>query len=74
MLAVKEHPSIVAARAAGCSSWRIIIKHIPPNVMLLVYVNTATKIADAILIEAGLSFLGLGDLKRYKLGFDVILR
>ncbi len=61
VLAVKEFPYIESVRAVGASSWRIMFVHILPNVAPLVYVNMAINVANAILIEAGLSFLGLGD-------------
>jgi len=61
VLAVKEFPYIEAARAVGASSTRIMLNHVLPNVAPLIYVNTALNVANAILIEAGLSFLGLGD-------------
>ncbi|MCR6692273.1 MAG: ABC transporter permease [archaeon YNP-LCB-003-016] len=61
VLTVKEMKFVEFARAAGCGDNYIIFKHILPNVMPLVYVNAAINIANAILIEAGLSFLGLGD-------------
>lgn len=61
VLVVKEMKFIEVARAVGCGDSYIIFKHILPNVSPLIYVNTAINIANAILIEAGLSFLGLGD-------------
>jgi len=61
VLTVKEMKFIEAARAIGCGDGYIIFKHILPNVSPLIYVNAALNIANAILIEAGLSFLGLGD-------------
>jgi len=61
VLTIKEMKFIEAARAAGCGDNYIVFKHILPNVSPLIYVNTAINIANAILIEAGLSFLGLGD-------------
>ena len=61
VLAVKEFPYIEAAIAAGASRRRVMFIHILPNVAPLIYVNIALNVANAILIEAGLSFLGLGD-------------
>lgn len=61
VLSIKEMKFIEVARAVGCGDGYIIFKHILPNVSPLIYVNTALNIANAILIEAGLSFLGLGD-------------
>jgi len=61
VLSLKERAFIEAARAAGGSTVHIIIKHILPNVMGLVYVSLATNVPAAITAEASLSFLGLGD-------------
>jgi ABC-type dipeptide/oligopeptide/nickel transport system permease subunit len=51
---------VEAARALGFTNTRIIIKHILPNIMGPVIVMAAANFASAILLEAGLSFLGLG--------------
>jgi ABC-type dipeptide/oligopeptide/nickel transport system permease subunit len=60
VMAVKEMEYIQAARALGLSDGRIIIKHILPNIMGPVLVIAASNFATAIIIEAGLSFLGIG--------------
>jgi peptide/nickel transport system permease protein len=60
VLAVREMEYIDAARALGFSHTRIIFRHILPNVMGPVMVVAASNFASAIVIEAGLSFLGLG--------------
>lgn len=60
VLAVREMEYIEAARAMGFSSVRIILRHILPNVMGPVMVVAASNFASAIVIEAGLSFLGIG--------------
>lgn len=60
VLAVREMEYIDAARALGFSDARIISRHILPNVMGPVMVVAASNFASAIVIEAGLSFLGLG--------------
>jgi len=57
---VKEMPFITAANALGYSDFRIISKHILPNIMAPVIVISAANFAAAILIESGLSFLGIG--------------
>jgi peptide/nickel transport system permease protein len=59
-LAVRNLPYIEAARSVGCSPLRIMYRHILPNVMPYVIVVASVNIGLAILIEAGLSFLGLG--------------
>ena len=51
---------MVAARALGISNFRIIFRHIMPNAIAPVLVSATIGIATAILIEAGLSFLGFG--------------
>ncbi len=60
VLAVKQLEYVEAARALGYSTGRIIIKHILPNIMGPVMVIAASNFASAIVIEAGLSFLGIG--------------
>ncbi len=59
-LSLREKEYVEAARALGYSHLRIIRKHILPNAMGPVIVICAANFASAILIEAGLSFLGLG--------------
>ena len=60
VLAVRELEYIEAAKALGYSHVRIIIKHILPNILGPVMVIAAGNFASAIVIEAGLSFLGVG--------------
>lgn len=57
---IKEMQYITAARALGFRDGRIIIQHILPNVLAPVIVISAANFAAAILIESGLSFLGIG--------------
>jgi len=59
-LAVREMPYIDAARAAGYSSTRIMFRHIVPNVTAPYLIMFTAYVAQAILLEASLSFLGLG--------------
>lgn len=59
-LKVKEEVFIKAAKSYGASSLRIIFKHILPNILGPLMVLTAANFAIAILIEAGLSYLGFG--------------
>ena len=59
-LAIRGLPYIDAARAAGYSSTRIIFRHIAPNVVAPFLIMFTAFIAQAILLEASLSFLGLG--------------
>ena len=60
ILGIREKEYVEAARALGFSDYRIIVHHILPNVMAAVIVISAANFASAILMEAGLSFLGLG--------------
>jgi len=57
---IKEEQYITAARALGFTDSRIILRHILPNIMAPVIVISAANFAAAILIESGLSFLGIG--------------
>lgn len=59
-LSIKEYDFVLAARALGAPSSRIILRHILPNVIAPIIVVTTTGIAGAIIAGAALSFLGLG--------------
>ena len=59
-LAVREMPYIDAARAAGYGHGRIILRHMLPNVMAPILILATAFLGEAILLEASLSFLGLG--------------
>jgi peptide/nickel transport system permease protein len=59
-LAIRELPYIDAARTAGYSSTRIIFRHMVPNVVAPYLIMLTAFVAQAILAEASLSFLGLG--------------
>ncbi len=60
ILSIKQKDYIEASKVLGYSHFRTIRKHILPNVMAPVIVISASNFASAILIEAGLSFLGVG--------------
>lgn len=60
IISVKEMQYVTAARALGFNDYRIITKHILPNIMAPVIVICAANFASAILVESGLSFLGIG--------------
>lgn len=60
VFSIKEKEYVEAARALGYRTPRIIFKHILPNILGAVIVITASNFASAILLEAGLSFLGIG--------------
>lgn len=59
-LTLKERDFVSAARAIGASDSRLIFRHIMPNALSPVFVAATFGIAGAILVESGLSFLGLG--------------
>lgn len=60
VLSIREKEYIEAARALGYKTPRILFRHILPNIMGPVIIISAANFASAILIEAGLSFLGIG--------------
>jgi len=60
VIALREMEYIQAAKALGLNDMRIIIRHILPNVLGPVIVIAASNFATAIIVEAGLSFLGVG--------------
>jgi peptide/nickel transport system permease protein len=60
VLSLREKEFIEAARALGASTTRIIFKHILPNTIDVIIVNATLAIAQAVLLEAALSFIGLG--------------
>lgn len=57
---VRNHDFIPAAQAVGCSTLRIILTEIMPNILNNLVVVATLEMANAILLEAALSFLGLG--------------
>lgn len=59
-LSLKERDFVLSARSLGANDRRIIFKHILPNALAPVFVTATFRIAGAILLESGLSFLGMG--------------
>ena len=59
-LSVREMPYVDAARASGYGHGRIILRHMLPNVMAPILIMSTAFLGEAILLEASLSFLGLG--------------
>lgn len=59
-LSIRQFTYVDAARAMGYSPFRIIMKHIAPNIMGVYLVIVTGKVGQAILLEASLSYLGLG--------------
>ena len=68
VLTLRERAFVERARALGAGDFYIIRKHILPNTLPLIFANTVLIIAVAILSEAALSFLGLGDPTRISWG------
>ena len=64
-LSVKRKEFIEAAHAAGVSSWRIVLRHIIPNVLGPVVVYVTLTVPEVIMTESFLSFLGLGVQEPY---------
>ena len=60
-LAIREKTFIKNAEVLGIGKWQIIVRHVIPNCIFPVLTNMAMTVSGAILSEAGLSFLGLGD-------------
>jgi len=60
VLSLRERPFIQALKATGIPSWRIIGRHIVPNAMTPVWVQSTADMGAVVLTAAGLSFVGLG--------------
>lgn len=60
VLVIKESEYILASRALGLSSWEILLRNVLPNILSSILVASTLSIASGILMEATLSFLGLG--------------
>lgn len=61
VLSLKERPFVWAARAAGASDLKILFRHVAPNALPLSFLYMAIGVQTAVMLEAGLSFLGFGD-------------
>lgn len=59
-LALSQREFVEAARASGATTWRIVTKHLVPNMIGTIVVNATLTLALAVLTEAALSFIGLG--------------
>jgi peptide/nickel transport system permease protein len=72
VLSIKEELYVEAARSLGARSWTILWRYIFPNVIPSIVVVFSLNIADAIITEAGLAFIGLGvDPSRPDWGYDI---
>jgi peptide/nickel transport system permease protein len=60
VLALRGQDAVLAAQALGAGAWRVMLRHILPNILAPVLVQASFAAAAAILAEASLSFLGLG--------------
>jgi len=60
VLSIKNMQYVTAAKALGYNHFRILIKHVLPNALAPVIIISAANFASAILVESGLSFLGIG--------------
>lgn len=60
-LSVRERPFVERAQVIGAGRWRLMVSHILPNVLPLVFANTTLTVAGSVLAETTLSFLGFGD-------------
>ena len=59
-LSLRERDFVLAAKAMGLPTWRIFVAHLLPNVAAPVLVSATLGVGNAVLVEAALSFLGLG--------------
>jgi peptide/nickel transport system permease protein len=59
-MSLRDREFVAAARYMGVKDWRIIVRHILPNVASLIIIDTALNVGVAVLAETGLSFLGFG--------------
>ena len=60
VIAIKENPYVEAAVAVGCSTGKLLIRHILPNILAAVIIMFTVSMSGAILLEATISFLGFG--------------
>ena len=60
VLSVRERDFVLAAKALGASNWRILLAHILPNILSIVIVTGTIIAGNLIIIESGLSYLGVG--------------
>lgn len=59
-MSLREREFVDSARVAGASDFRIMFKHMLPNAMGVIIVNTTLVMSQAIVLEAALSYLGFG--------------
>ncbi|MFC1804201.1 ABC transporter permease [Thermoproteota archaeon] len=73
VLSLKNKLFVRAAESAGASDFRILFTHILPNGVYPVIVNSTLQMGRAIVTEAGLSFLGLGDINVISWGQIILI-
>lgn len=64
VLVLRREEFVLAAIMGGASTWRVVIRHILPNVLPIIVVSASLQAGAAILLESFVSFLGLGDPAR----------
>jgi peptide/nickel transport system permease protein len=69
VLSIRERDYVLAARSVGASSFHVLARHILPNSISVVLISAALQLGAAILVEASLSFLGLGDRSQMSWGY-----
>jgi peptide/nickel transport system permease protein len=69
VLSLRQREYVVAARAVGLTPARILVRHVLPNAASVVVITAALQVGAAILVEASLSFLGLGDRSQISWGY-----
>jgi peptide/nickel transport system permease protein len=60
VIGIKENVYVGAAKAIGASTWKILVRHILPNIMAPTIILFTIRVPNVILVEASLSFLGFG--------------
>ncbi|HCP99583.1 MAG TPA: ABC transporter permease, partial [Candidatus Latescibacteria bacterium] len=60
VLSLRSREFVDSARALGCSHFRIILRHIMPNILPTIIVLASLSTANTVLLDAGLSYLGVG--------------
>ena len=60
MISAKNNDYVTAARLVGANDWRIMFRHILPNIIAPILVYGTLNLASAIMMTAGLSYLGMG--------------
>ncbi|MFN8540945.1 MAG: ABC transporter permease subunit [Thermomicrobiales bacterium] len=70
VLALRENEYVTAAEAIGASRWRILVRHILPGTTAPLIVKATLDVGGAIVLMAGLSFIGLGAIPPTRVGRD----